>query len=213
MLSEQDNQILRQALAKFTHWSSSRLTLNPDNRGCRVALTWFKAMDAEYKELQPADALRAPLWLRDYFQWGPTAWPLTWQKAMSGETLDCGALAYLAYESFRMQGVRVYPAQLLMRYPQTMIHRWREQWAANGASTEWIVPPFVYHEAVMVERDGALDIWDATECVWLPSRFQNVTGGIVALRFLSDEDVPPQRWGRHMLNVNQWGHILQDALD
>jgi hypothetical protein len=209
MLSEQDKQALAQALERFQPWGASRLIGDPTSRASRTAQRWFRAMDAEYKELQPGDTLRSPLWLREYFQWGPTTWPLSWEEAMSGDTLDCGALAYLAYLSFTSQDVPAYQAQLLMRYPESMIDRWREQWLAAGASTAWILSPFVYHEAVFVERDGTLHLWDATDFTWLPAGFQNVTGGVVALRFRATNDTAPQQWGTHTLYPEQWRHLLQ----
>lgn len=209
MLSEQDKQVLAQALDRFQSWSASTLSYNPNHSACRTAQMWFRAMDAEYKALQPGDTLRSPLWLREYFQWGPTTWPLSWEDAMAGETLDCGALAYLAYLSFKAQDVRAYPAQLLMRYPQSMIDRWREQWLAADVSTAWIMSPFVYHEAVFVEHEGTLRLWDATDFTWLPSEFQNVAGGVVALRFRAENNADPQLWGTHTLYPNQWRDLLQ----
>jgi len=188
------------ALDRWRHRSPSSLS---DHAGpcCTAARAWFGAM-----ALSRPPCEGEPVWVSRRHRWGPSPWPLFWCEAVTRETLDCGALAALALEAFRVRGVPVFHVQLVERVPAEWIAQWNAAWEASRCPADWIREELAYHEACGVLQGRQLSVWDPTDASW---RKPDVTGsaGIVAVRSLEPEGLRlPQTliWSGLELKVGEW---------
>jgi hypothetical protein len=175
---------------------------------CDVAREWVIAND--FAQLNGGDLLSGPRWLRQKYEWGPSAWPLHWCDAVSRKSIDCGAHAALAHEAFIARGVTAYRAQFVQRYSADATDEWRRKWGEDQVSDHWITQDFIYHEGnALLVGEGEVKLWDGSAGWWLNPRQAGGYGSVNAVRIFTDSHAEtPLRWGRHRIVPNTW-HQLQ----
>ena len=158
--------------------------------------------------------IRAPHWLSDRFEWGPSRWPIAWCELIEQEVIDCGVFAALVREIFREQGVRAHPGQVVIQYSETCTHHWQELWR-EGASRlpanlsekqgqffPWVGKNLVYHEICVVEpQDGIARLYDSTWGNWYQPHLRDGFGSVVAVRTQCEGDL---LWGDRILRSGEW---------
>lgn len=179
---------------------------------CDAAKAWFLGMD--YSLLNGASPLTGPRWIRQRYDWGPSAHPIFWCDAVKRKTLDCGALAALAHEAFQARGVESYPAQLVQQYlPQSTEH-WAHAWNDKEISPEWISGDVIYHEGCAVRLpDNSLKIWDASAAWWLNPDQTEGYGSLAAVRIRMPETFAGKlyQYGSRRLEPNRWEVLAGSA--
>lgn len=202
------------AIERWQHFPASVIA-HHGRRCCRIAREWIFSMD--YSQLNGEHLLSGPRWLRRKFKWGPSPWPLRWCEAVERKTLDCGALASIAYEIFNARGVRSFPAQFIQQYSETAAHQWGKKWEADKTSAEWIKEDLIYHEGcAVVVRDNEIRLWDPTASWWVNPKQFGGYGGVLALRVFAavQSDAPATlNWARHRIVPNQWCKIQRARAD
>jgi hypothetical protein len=149
---------------------------------CQRARAWLRVVDSSnsYRDGQ----WHPPTWLRVEYEWGPVPWPIHWCSIPEMDKLDCGALAAVAGELYRLRGYPVSAIQLALRYPSYAAEQWTHMWEREGMSTAWIHGAYCYHEACGVIRGQAIQVWDPTENRWLspPDSPYNTFASVVAIK-------------------------------
>ncbi len=202
------------ALAQISDYLVTPSTISDHGRPCcRAARAWLRGADASRS--YRAGHWHAPSWLRSDYEWGPVSWPIYWCSIPHLEKLDCGALAAVAAELYRLRGVPVIPIQLALRYPIHAAEQWVRMWEREGMSAAWIMGEFCYHEACGVIKGQAIHVWDPTENRWLtpPTSPNNAFASVVAIK-IADPDSGEQvtlAWGSLRLRSGGWRSLTFDA--
>jgi len=171
---------------------------------CETARQWFRAMDFA----QSNGGLRSsgPRWIRQKYNWGPSAWPLHWCEALAAESIDCGAHAALAEEAFRARGVTTFRAQFVQRYDANATSQWRKRWSADEASDHWLAGDHIYHEGNAVQIYGnEIKLWDGSAGSWMNPSHAEGYGSVIAVRLASLNEAPQDlKWGDHSIRTGNW---------
>lgn len=153
-----------------------------------AAALWLKSMDIAFR--RRVGASMPPVWLYEKFKWGPHRWPVQWRDITRMPYHDCGLMAALSTEIYRLRGYRVMPAQLVLHFNSQSTRGWTGLWRSAGLTPHWCDGEFAYHEGTaVVDKDNELHIWDALGRFWLPIRESLSYEGIVAFRLISDPAV------------------------
>ncbi len=179
---------------------------------CTNARRWIRAFDRSaafsHGNWHP------PTWIRERYAWGPHRWPVAWCQIPDSEVLDCGCLAGVATEVFRMRGEVASQIQMVLRWSPLVAEGWRLMWERAGESGDWIRGGLCYHEATAVARDGCLAIWDPTESRWIEPDVAMTAScsGVVALN-LADQAAwsgTSTIWGSAELRAGHWTTMSAD---
>ncbi|TRZ56330.1 MAG: hypothetical protein D4S02_15885 [Rhodocyclaceae bacterium] len=144
------------------------------------------------------------------WRWGPLERPIHWCQIVERDTIDCGALSALTFESMVAIGEPAWFVQLIQNFDVGMVRDWEHFWRDHGGSY-WTFGPLVYHECIAVRssNDNGIRIWDPT--VETLSDQQPLVGhdSIVAIRVLQDDGggVPSQAffdWRGFRLPPDEW---------
>lgn len=174
---------------------------------CLVAREWLLAMDRSL--LADANPISAPCWIREKYDWGPSQWPLYWCEIMELNTLDCGGFAALAREIFVNRGIVTFPVQLIQRFSEQAAHHWRQRWLKAGQSADWIIGPYVYHEAcAIVVYKNYIKIWDPTDNLWIYPNQSTGYGVTLAVRVIFT-DMSTFIWNDCQIRSNQWTKVTK----
>jgi hypothetical protein len=99
------------------------------------------------------------------------------------ETHDCGAMAALSTEIYKMRGVDARPIQLILAFNETTTDAWSALWRDTILEYPWCGKGFAYHEATAVFDDqGQFQIWDPLGRFWLPLEMGAGYESVVAYR-------------------------------
>src|SRR3712207_7142275 len=142
-----------QSFEKWQHFPASAIQ-HHGRPCCRLAREWVFVTD--FSQLNGESPLTGPRWIRQRYMWGPSKRPIHWCEAVEEKTLDCGALAWLAYEVFTARGVRSYPAQFVQLYSENSTAHWQKKWGSEDCSCHWIKDDLIYHEGCAVEVRGEI---------------------------------------------------------
>jgi hypothetical protein len=130
------------------------------------------------------------------------------------EALDCGALAAVAIELYRLRGLEAAPVQLALRYPAHATGQWSAMWHRAGSSNSWISGQYCYHEACGVIHEACIDLWDPTETRWLepPLSLNETFSAVTALRVAADafHTSSELNWCGLSLKPGQWHSVHFD---
>jgi hypothetical protein len=174
---------------------------------CDVAREWVMAYD--FAQLNGADAMSGPRWLRKRYSWGPSPWPLHWCEAVERDTLDCGALGCMAREIFVARGLASFPAQFVQQYTQEATSQWLSKWEGEKVSTHWIDDDVIYHEAcALVVGKDEVKLFDPSAGWWANPRQAGGYGAILAVRIF-DSEGRLWRWGDHALRAGEWSKAAE----
>jgi hypothetical protein len=178
-----------------------------------VAREWIIGMD--FSQLNGANPLTGPRWLRSKFKWGPSKWPMHWCEAVQEKTLDCGALAALSHQLFLARGVRSFPAQLILEFNDASTHHWQETWSKENTCAQWISEGLIYHEGCAVAlRDNEIKLWDSTATWWVNPKQFGGYAGLLALRVFDPSGTAVDfTWGAHSIPANTWAKIERGTAD
>lgn len=198
--------IPRDALHEIADYLASPSAIGCHGEGCcRDALAWLRGMDgaSSYRD----GRWLPPTWLREKYEWGPTAWPLHWCSVPEMERLDCGALAALAVQLYRLRGQSAARVQLALHYPSHVVEQWSRMWQREALSANWIVGELCYHEVCGVVEGVDVLLWDPTENRWLdpPLSPNDAFASVAALKVA--EGVAGDRtlhWGGIPISCGQW---------
>lgn len=181
----------------------------------RAAALWLKSMDIAFR--RRAGASTPPVWLYEKFKWGPHRWPVQWRDITRMPYHDCGLMAALSTEVYRLRGYRVLPAQLVLHFNSQSTRGWTGLWRSAGLTPHWCDGEFAYHEGTaVVGKDNELHIWDALGRFWLPMRNRLSYEGIFALRLISEPNVKLSRLSAYFdgMALNEWnlvGELVESA--
>lgn len=175
---------------------------------CQIAREWLVTMD--FAQLNNANPLTAPRWLRQRYSWGACQWPLHWCDGVRRTTLDCGALGAMAHEVFTARGVRSFPVQMIQKFNFDAAEQWKNKWNNAESSTHWLEKDLIYHEgcAVAVSKDE-IKIWDASAGWWINPHQPAGYGSLSAVKIFVGYAPVTLNWGAHRLVSNQWQKIKQ----
>ena len=176
---------------------------------CDIAREWIVAND--YAQLNGGDLSTGPRWLRQKYEWGPSAWPMHWCEIVERKVIDCGAHAALAHEAFAARGVTAFRAQFIQKYSADATAQWRRKWGDEQVSDHWLTDDAIYHEgnALLVGEDE-VKLWDASAGWWINPRQAGGYGSLIAVRVFADGQWGGGdgfRWGEHRITPNEWHHI------
>jgi len=180
---------------------------------CLNARAWLRGVDASnsFRDAQ----WHPPTWLRNEFDWGPIPWPIYWCSLPKMDKLDCGALAALAVEVYRLRGIPVVPVQLALRYPLYAAEQWTRMWEREGLRPDWISGDLVYHEVCGVIEGQNLKLWDPTENRWLePSLYSNPSFASVVSIKVASSRLQAQAvfyWSGIHVRAGVWESVFFDA--
>jgi len=95
--------------------------------------------------------------------------------------------------------------------PERTAH-WTARWSAIPGSPRWIWGEFVYHEAVGVEVDASIRVWDPTDNSWLDPATLTEHGTVMAMRVLpashhASSSPATLEWGTCKLPLGYWAVI------
>lgn len=188
-------------------WQPSQLSHHGD-LCCEIAREWVTATD--YSSLSGDSKFTGPRWLRQKFNWGASTFPIYWCEAVRRDTLDCGALAALAYEVFSARAVRCHRVQLVQRFSSVATSQWTNNWSENCAPLPWIKDDLIYHEGCAIEtRARAIKVWDASAGWWVDPKPADGYGALLAIR-LSGYGLQPDadyEWGEQIIKPNIWQEV------
>lgn len=137
------------------------------SREDRLAREWFRYCDLTFLAGQAAGT--PPIWIYDLFRWGPHEWPVGWADLWTMQAHDCGAMAALSTEIYKMRGVDARPIQLILAFNETTTDAWSALWRDTILEYPWCGNGFAYHEATAVfDCHGQFQIWDPLGRFWLP---------------------------------------------
>jgi hypothetical protein len=197
---------------KWENWHPSLISHHGD-MCCEIAREWITAMD--FSELNGGDLLTGPRWLRQKFKWGCSTFPIFWCEAVRKNTLDCGALAALAYEIFLNRGVRSVRAQIVQKFSLDSTGQWTSNWHDGNTPLNWVNDDLIYHEGCALILPGnEIKIWDASAAWWVDPKQRNGYGSVVAVKLTapSSKDAKPELvWGTHLFAPNIWQTVNQSA--
>lgn len=180
---------------------------------CAGARSWIRAFDRSAAFINGHWA--PPTWIRERYTWGPRRWPIAWCQVIDSEVLDCGALAALATEVFRMRGDSATQIQMVLQYSAAITHGWQSAWQGAGESADWISGSLCYHEATVIVRGKHASIWDPTDSQWIEDDLagSGSFGAVVALKPSHDVASPNGviHWGMTELSVGRW--TIVNAVD
>ncbi len=177
---------------------------------CEVAREWIVAND--FAQLNGGDPLTGPRWLRQRYEWGPSAWPMHWCDVVERKVIDCGAHAALAHEAFLARGLTAFRAQFIQRYSADATSQWRKKWGDEQVSDHWLTDDLIYHEGnALFVGDDEVKLWDASAGWWINHRQQTSGyGSLVAVRIFAEGQYGGGdgfRWGVHRIKPNEWHQI------
>jgi hypothetical protein len=176
---------------------------------CDVAREWVLAYD--FAQLNGADTMSGPRWLRQRYSWGPSPWPMHWCEAVELDTLDCGALGCMAREVFAARGLTSFPAQFVQQYSADATSQWLGKWEEEKVSTHWIDDDVIYHEAcALLVGDGEVKLFDPSAGWWVNPRQAGGYGALLAVRIFDGEG-RLYAWGEHRLRAEEWNRIADRA--
>lgn len=179
---------------------------------CVNARAWLRAFDRS--SAFSDGSWRPPTWIRERYSWGPCKRPISWCQIPESEVLDCGALATIATEVFRMRGESASQIQLVLRFSPVVADGWRVMWERAGESAAWVKGGLCYHEATAVARPNGLSIWDPTENRWLEPDVAMTASfsGVIALNLARDAAWPcgSTTWGDWELQAGRWSILHAD---
>lgn len=176
---------------------------------CQIAREWIVAMDLA--QLNAANLLTAPRWVRQRYAWGPSQWPLHWCDAVKSKTLDCGALASISQEIFAARNVASSPVQMIQEFNSEAAEQWQSRWSEAESSEHWLSQNLIYHEgcAVRIGQENEIKIWDASAGWWINPYQPKGYGSLLAVRIFAGQTSAVLKWGAHNLNFNYWQKIEQ----
>jgi hypothetical protein len=170
---------------------------------CDIAREWITATD--YSSLNGGNILSGPRWLRHRFEWGPSTYPVHWCEAVRRKTLDCGALAALAHETFTIRGVKSYRVQLVQRFSRSTTDHWSNSWHLGDASKLWINNDVIYHEGCAVAIGAnEIKVWDASAGWWIDPKPGDGYGTLLAIRVCASPRLLDLAWGTHSITPSTW---------
>ncbi len=193
---------LRRAVYEpWKDWEPSRIS-NHGGMCCELAREWVTATD--YSTLNGAHVMSGPRWLHHRFQWGPSSYPLYWCEAVRKTTLDCGALAALAYEIFTIRGIKSYRVQLVQRYSRAATQQWSSSWTGDGVPTRWLGSGVIYHEGCATSVGGnEIKVWDASSGCWIDAKAGDGYGSLLAIK-VNAANTRDLVWRKYTLEPNVW---------
>jgi hypothetical protein len=186
--------------------------LHHDKACCEEARLWFMSLARSMEGWSAAQfELKAPTWLSQEFEWGPSIWPMSWCELVKQKTIDCGVFAVLAREIFRAQGHEAHAGQCLLRYNETCCNHWKDLWKNGmpkvdgkkpGEVFNWVGHNVVYHEVVIIELpDQTAKVYDSTFNQWYEPEGRSGFAGLLAVR---SEGPRLLRWGNKTLSCGEW---------
>jgi hypothetical protein len=187
---------------KWKDWPASTIS-HHGKLCCASAREWVTSTD--FSALGGSSILTGPRWIRQRFKWGSSKFPIYWCQAVEKDTLDCGALAAIAYEVFESRGVTAYRIQMVQRFSELSTFQWAHSWE-NGQQLPWTKADLIYHEGCAIATDGELKVWDASAGWWIDSRARDGYGSLLALRLSAPELRPDVsfKWGEHNIAPFEW---------
>lgn len=189
---------------KWKDWRASEIS-HHGKVCCEIAREWLKATD--FSALGGASLFTGPRWLREKFRWGASGFPIFWCEAVRKKTLDCGALAALAHEVFRVRGVTSFRVQMVQRFSELATNQWSCSWNECEAPLRWTNKDLIYHEGCAINiGDEEVKIWDASAGWWIDAKPQDGYGSLLAVRIAANED-ERFNWGNYRLKPNRWTKI------
>lgn len=204
-----------EAIVGFELASRGHSALEPiANSSDTAAALWLKSMDIAFR--RRAGASMPPVWLYEKFKWGPHRWPVRWRDITHMPHHDCGLMAALSTEIYRLRGYRVLPAQLVLHFNHQSTRGWTGLWQSAGLTPHWCEGDFAYHEGTAVlDKHHELHIWDALGRFWLPIRESLSYEGIVAFRLISGSAVrlPLPSVKSDQINPNHWYSFKESRQD
>jgi hypothetical protein len=174
---------------------------------CETAHEWIVAMD--FAQLNGSSASSGPRWLREKYEWGPSAWPIHWCEILSRKVIDCGAHSALANEAFQARGLTAFRAQLVQRYSADALDQWRQRWGEQDVSDHWLGDGVIYHEAnaILISEDE-LKLWDSSAGWWINPGPQAGYGSLAAVRIVTEPGAGSRsagyRWGDRLIRPDEW---------
>lgn len=174
---------------------------------CKEAKSWLLGMSKsfEFSNLQ-CRQLIAPTWLNQYYEWGPSPWPLPWCEAVAARQIDCGVFAAFAKEIFKEQGHEAYSGQVIQQYDTQVLLHLKRKWEKSGYHPTWISRDCVYHEvcAVRVNADE-VKVYDPTDSIWLDPERRSGPASVLSIRL----ELPLSLvWGPHKIFQDQWLDVV-----
>ena len=145
---------------------------------CSMARSWLLALDRSMR--LPDDCL--PSWISDFYEWGPSRWPLHWCEAAHAEKLDCGGLSALARHLLHAREAAILSCQLIRQFDDATVAHWIETWKQAGLVPDWIHAELIYHETCAILREGRVELWDPSSNTLLEPITLPHYGRIVAIR-------------------------------
>lgn len=210
------SDLLREIFESESHFSSwiehpSSSIVHHEHSCCEEARLWFlsyaRSMEAG---LGSQFTMKAPSWLSQLFEWGPSEWPISWCEVVKEKVIDCGVFAALAREVFKAQGLEPFPAQALLSYNSVCTGHWQEFWEKRKKKKirnqrdlfPWIGNEVVYHEICVLEMpDATARFYDSTWGHWYLPESRVGFGALLALR---SECSRVLRWGKRTMTCGEW---------
>lgn len=200
-----------QVVQRWVEHPTSTL-LHHDKACCEEARLWFLSLARSMEGWSAGQIdLKAPTWLSQKWEWGPSQWPMSWCELMKEETIDCGVFAVLAREIFRAQGRSAHAGQCLLNYNSVCTGHWKDLWKdrmpGNNDKKEfkgfnWIGETVVYHEVCILEMpDQTARVYDSTFNQWYEPEGRTGFAGLLAIR---SESPRLLRWGDKTLSFGEW---------
>lgn len=198
---------LREALDMWGDRTVSEFRTH-DGGCCRNAARWVVAMDRSFAGSVCVGT--GPVWLGEWFEWGPVAWPEFLCRAVAEERLDCGGFAALAGMIFAARGMRTVRVQLVEEFSLETTSMWGSMWVAGGVAPTWMCGSLVYHEACgVVSDDGTIRLWDGEHGHWIDPRVCQGYRSVRAMKVLGGAGEPAVlRWGEHEVEGNRWTRVV-----
>jgi hypothetical protein len=196
-------------------WHHSPVSYLSDHKQscCELAREWLRAMD--FAQLNGGALLSGPRWLRERYEWGPSAWPVHWCEAVGSKIVDCGVHSALANEIFEARGIVSFRAQFVQLYNPQAIEQWRTIWNQNHVPGHWLGTDSIYHEgnAILIGEDS-VKLWDGSASCWVNPVQTRGYGTLCALRIAKPASwTGPAilQWGGLRVALNEWNHVGEKA--
>lgn len=172
---------------------------------CELAREWVGAMDAS--QSNGGSVASGPRWLRERYDWGPSAWPIHWCEVVSRKTIDCGAHSALAHEAFTARGLTAYRAQFVQRYSPEAVEQWRRKWTDEDVSDHWLGETGIYHEGnALLVKDDEVKLWDGSAGCWINPYQGSGYGSLLSVRIFANDRSCAEAfsWGEYRIVPNLW---------
>src|SRR3954471_2584731 len=200
------NDQVNQVFDPWAGWEPTLLTHHGE-MCCEIAREWITATD--FSTLNGGNIFTGPRWLREKFKWGACSHPIHWCEAVLKKTLDCGALAALAYEAFVMRGVKSLRAQFVQKFSTVAARQWTSSWSDDACVLPWINDDLIYHEGcAIVVGDNEIKVWDSSAGWWLTSKAGDGYGSLLAIRITGPDPTQTFMWGPHRLSNAVWQQLV-----